>query len=141
LARRAAECLAGQSLLPEETQRVFADALPEMKREEWLMAVQTACLLGGVNLRAAMEPIVPSGPRNPSGPRIPAGSRNPAGSRYLAGSRNPAGSRYLAGTHIPAEQRFQAGRRIPERGRFFHLPLTERVRSFIRRWSGRAARG
>ena len=129
LARRAAECLAGQSLLPEETQRVFADALPEMKREEWLMAVQTACLLGGVNLRAAMEPIVPSGPRNPSGPRIP------------AGSRNPAGSRYLAGTHIPAEQRFQAGRRIPERGRFFHLPLTERVRSFIRRWSGRAARG
>ncbi|HEY8528055.1 MAG TPA: helicase-related protein, partial [Paenibacillaceae bacterium] len=70
LARRAAECLAGQSLLPEEAQRVFADELTEMKREEWLLAVQTASLLRRVELRAALKPRVPAGPRTPAGPRI-----------------------------------------------------------------------
>ena len=152
-ARRAADCLAGQSLLPEEAQRVLADELPEMKREEWLMAVQTACLLGRVELRSALEPRVPTGrlmqagPRNPAGSRILTkmriltGMRIPAKRRLLAGSHFSTGQRMQEGTHIPKEQRTRAGTRIPEGGRFFSLPRPERVQSFIRRWFGRPVRG
>ena len=80
LARRAASCLAGQSLLPEEAQRVLMDELPGMKREEWLPVVQTAHLLGWVELRAALAPCIPAGKHF----SFPLSGRSPAS---LHGSR------------------------------------------------------
>ena len=64
LARRASACLAGRSLLPEEAQRLFADTLPELMPGEWLAVVQTAHLLGLVELRAALAPPAPYGHRH-----------------------------------------------------------------------------